>query len=209
MNIVSYGNLEIVENALRGGAKLKGFLSGGGLRVLRVEDELGILVGYGEHPHASAAFRILADDIVAGGRDYEAVYGPIETHYLTGSSLAEDQVDAWFHRGYSFRMVGNEKLIALELSGFAQHKTPPEMEAAALAGATVRYEDARGLLYESKPYTFPNGDKGVTTRCVWHPPLMDKSDIWMWRIGIPWSALTLADLLASDIWAHNEATRNA
>ena len=54
----------LVEEALRKGKGLHAFLSGGGLRVVRIEDKgRGTLRGYGEHPHIDEAQRL--DEMLA------------------------------------------------------------------------------------------------------------------------------------------------
>ena len=58
---INDSTIQILENALRGDGKMHAFLSGGGLRVVRIEVR-GDLVAYGEHPVVSDALRICADD---------------------------------------------------------------------------------------------------------------------------------------------------
>lgn len=106
-----------IEQALRYGCRLHAFRSGAGLRVVRIEKD-GDLVGYGEHPHASDALSHANEDILAGGRPYDEVYGCLKPHYLTGSSSANDELDLWLLQGHTFdvRCEGNE--FVFELKGF-------------------------------------------------------------------------------------------
>ena len=62
-------SLDHLQQALRNGAKLHAFLSGGGLRVVRLEKG-GKLLGYGEHPYIEEALRHADEDTEAGGRPY-------------------------------------------------------------------------------------------------------------------------------------------
>ena len=93
-----------IDKALEGkGVRLRGFRSGGGLRVVRVEQAQGKgeakLLGYGEHYDAERALKHCAEDLAAGGRPYEEVYGKKHTHYLTGSASASGPLDAWLLEG--------------------------------------------------------------------------------------------------------------
>lgn len=201
----SYGNLNHISQALSAGGKLHAFRSGGGLRVLRVEDQLGALIGYGEHSNASGAFRILADDIQAGCRPYSAVYGPVEAHYYTGSTTPEDVIDHWLLKGYTFDIIANKRggcMILFE--GFMQHKAPKWVHSVTMKGATRRYKDARGFEYETGPFFFPNGERGITTRVISRPIDKDWQDDWMWEEKDVWAALSLSELLTHTCWVDNK-----
>ena len=121
-------SIAVIEKSLRNGGVLHAFLSGGGLRVLRVEEgRHGALLGYGEHPHVADAFRILADDLATGGRPYEAVYGPVETPYLTGASEPQDALDAWIRGGRTFDALSSNGSFVVELHGYEHAKTPKDV----------------------------------------------------------------------------------
>lgn len=87
-----------IDQALERGNRLHGFLSGGGLRVIRLELD-GELKGYGEHPNVDEALIHASEDFSAGGRDYYEVYGKLYPHYLTGSSEITSPLDGWLLRG--------------------------------------------------------------------------------------------------------------
>ena len=103
-----------IEQKLREGFLIHAFRSGGGLRVLRLEDRSfdstgkvirgssGNLYGYGEAPSVEDAIAYLEEDIEHGGRPYDQVYGKIHPHYWTGSSSASSELDRWLLRGGSF-----------------------------------------------------------------------------------------------------------
>lgn len=189
-----------IEAALRDGGRLHAFRSGGGLRVIRIEqgERGGQLVGYGEHPNVGDAFRILADDLAAGARMYADVYGPIETHYLTGSSSPDGRLDAWLLQGATFDAMAADGGFVFELRGLEDHKTPEDIVARARAGETVRYTDeTRGVVYETKPYRFPNGDIGSTTSAVHVPEGMSNHRAWMWYAVRMGRGATLAEAISA------------
>ena len=77
----SYPNLE---NALKEGANIRIFRSGGGLRVVRVEKE-GKLISYGEYPYLSGALSHAETDF---GLSYEDQYSGEKAkhlHYISGA----------------------------------------------------------------------------------------------------------------------------
>jgi hypothetical protein len=182
-----------IGGTLRAGGRLHGFRSGGGLRVLRVERD-GELIGYSEHPNVTDAMRILAEDLRAGGRDYAAVYGPIETPYLTGSSTPDGDLDAWLLRGCTFDACGEGAEIVAALQGWQHHETPKDIAARAMAGETIEYE-ANGMRYEASPTRFPNGEAAMSTRCL--SETKTGADPWMWRIKQTGRGADLATAVAA------------
>lgn len=107
-----------IEKALREGCKVRAFLSGGGLRVIRIEDAKHQLKGYGEYPHVEEALRHADDDYAAGGREYSAVYGGSEPHYLTGSTTTTGELDAWVRTGSTFHAVAKGDGFVFILDGY-------------------------------------------------------------------------------------------
>jgi hypothetical protein len=104
----SYPNLQ---EALKNGAKLHAFLSGGSLRVVRIEKmnkETGKneLLSYGEHPYFSGALAHADEDF---GLSYDQQYtakGAKHLHYLTGAySLPYDVLDAHIKDGRSIDVI--------------------------------------------------------------------------------------------------------
>lgn len=83
---------------LREGAVVHVFRSGGGLRVASLRRG-GRELGYGESINFEPALDICGEDYEAGCRPYKEVYGPIHTHYLTGSTKHSSKGDAWVCRG--------------------------------------------------------------------------------------------------------------
>lgn len=197
--------MSTLETALRKGGSIHAFLSGGGLRVLRLEEPgRGELIAYGEHPVVAEAFRILADDFKAGGRPYHKVYGKIEEHYLTGQSTPEDELDAWVRRGATFDAHFKNGQFIFELRGLHDHETPAGYHERAMKGETLSWTSDRGVTYEIRPSRFPNGDMGSSTRQVSRPAGMKEHRAWSWyavRRGI---APTLPEAITAAFTAKYE-----
>jgi hypothetical protein len=157
----------ILEGALRKGHVIHAFLSGGGLRVIRVEKERhGTLLGYGEHPSVVEALKHAAEDFVAGGRPYADVYGGPTAryaHYLTGSPSSNSELDAWLRLGNTFDARAEGPEFVVELKGMHIVKTPDETleRARANKGQPVVWRD-RGYTYES----VADSRGGVDTRVL-------------------------------------------
>lgn len=170
------------EALLACGGELHAFRSGGGLRVVSIRS--GDDSFYGEHPHVHEALRILADDSLAGGRDYAKVYGSIEPHYVTGASTPADELDLWILQGNTVdaRVTGDGQ-IEVSLRGY-QHATPSEdVLERCRAGETVTWEDSRGYVFVSSKC-----DGGVSTQVMINsvPPERNTdgkapADAYMWR----------------------------
>ncbi len=202
--------LTIIETALReGGGKMHAFLSGGGLRVVSIDvpppaeshapastsNDDGEQLGYGEHPHVHEALRILADDLRAGGRPYSEVYGRTETHYLTGASTPQDDLDAWLRGGHTFdaRFDAANQTFVFELVGLEMATTPPDIvERAATKGETVRWTDNRGIRRVASPSRFPNGEPCCCVQVEARPEGMTHHRADMWYAKRTGAAPTLA-----------------
>jgi hypothetical protein len=168
--------IETIETALYNGAKMHCFLSGGGLRVVRLERN-GKLVGYGEHPHLEDALSHAAEDYEAGGRDYAAVYGGDKPLYLTGSTQPTGPLDAWVRQGRTIDAIVAGNHIVVTMEGYGENRTPDDVAKRVFAGETVEWE-ARGLKFKSRPEPFPNGDPGCMTECL----TRTARDAWSFRI---------------------------
>lgn len=113
--------LERINAALMDGAVVRGFRSGGGLRVVRVEkgDEL---IGYGEHPHVEKALSLADQDLLTRA----SVHSKKSSYYLTGSSTASSFLDGWLLRGNSFRAERtDDNKVIMQLKGLFLF--PPEI----------------------------------------------------------------------------------
>lgn len=145
-------------------ANLHAFLSGGGLRVIRVEKD-GKLIGYGEHPSVIDALIHTAEDLEAGGRPYNEAYGPegCYTSYLTGSSTPDSPLDAWVRKGSTFDAFIDVDEAVVVLKGHHQMHLPKEIQERVIKTGKKEYYEERGWKFSVKPFTFPgNGEKGVS-----------------------------------------------
>lgn len=186
--------LNRIETFLDEKTKLHAFLSGGGLRVIRVEREQQ-LIGYGEHPNVHDALRILAEDLEEGGRPYNEVYGKIELHYLTGSSMPEDCLDAWIRKGSTFDAYKKGDMFFCELHGYDQQETPKDISKRALEGSTERWTSDRGVVFETSAIRFANGEVGTSTRIVECPENISHHKAWMWEAVHKGRGITLASAI--------------
>jgi len=108
-------DLSGIDKALGEGFILRAFRSGGGLRVVRIEGESedrdGELKGYGEHPNLMPAIRRASQDFLAGGEPYDTVY-------LTGTTQADDSLDAWVLNGHKLLAEGAEGGVRVEARNY-------------------------------------------------------------------------------------------
>lgn len=150
------------------GSKLHGFRSGGGLRVVRIDGDK--LLGYGEHPNLDTALDYLAEDIVAGTREYNKTYGVIYDNYLTGSSEVTSFLDKWLLCGRSFDISFKDG-FKFESSYLYDYSIPNYVKDAAMNGAVVCWQDSN-IEYQTSPNMFPNGEKCTSTRQLTEGPYM-------------------------------------
>jgi hypothetical protein len=174
--------LKGIDRALNEGNRLHGFRSGGGLRVIRLEQE-GKLTGYGEHPSADEALKHTDEDFLAGGRDYHEVYGKLNPHYLTGSHEVTSPLDGWLLQGHTVDAHRtDEGNVRVELTGLTETRQPQAVldQAKALRRPIVWME--RGFTYETTydPHLFPNGDEGHSTKVLDVPEGKDQHRAWMY-----------------------------
>lgn len=189
-----------IEAALRSGAKLHAFLSGGGLRVVRLEQD-DKLLGYGEHPHLSNAFEYCEEDTKAGGRPYGEVYGKLHDLYVTGSTTTNDELDAWIRRGRSFDVTVRDGVTEAVLHGYQDNEAPAGFQERAMKGETLTWT-SRGYTYRISPYHFPNGEPGSSTVVIESPK--DKrhgADSSMWPITQTATGSTLLEALLAALKA--------
>jgi len=174
--------LEFIHEALKNGCKLHAFLSGGGLRVVRIEKN-GILKGYGEHPHINEALAHTDEDYATGGRKYKDVYGEngIYPHYLTGSSKSNSKLDAWILKGRTFDAWQEGEDVVLQLQGYEQLECP-EIEKKVLKDLKTRRFKHRGFTYEVSSTSFCNGSPGISMRVINGKESKGNADPWMWKI---------------------------
>lgn len=117
---LNYPNLE---KALKSGAKMHCFLSGGSLRVIRIENS-DELISYGEYPYFPGALVHAESDF---GLTYEEQYGGKNAkheHYLTGAyPLPHDYFDTYLKMGKQFDILySNQKNQFVCISEFGKGK---------------------------------------------------------------------------------------
>ena len=106
-----------LEEALKDGAKMHVFLSGGGLRVVGLEkkkdskEDIGHEedehLSYGEFPYFSGALSHAEEDF---GLSYSEQYGKKHVHYLTGAyPMPFDVIDVYLKAGGSFVVVYSKR----------------------------------------------------------------------------------------------------
>ncbi len=106
-----------IDQALNDGLVLRAFRSGSGLRFVRIEvpnkpESKENLKACGAHPNLREALMFASIDYKAGGNTYES-------HYLTGTTKTEDNLDEWIFRGHNMKAQkanGQVKLEALDWS---------------------------------------------------------------------------------------------
>jgi hypothetical protein len=168
-------DLSGIDQALRAGCRLHTFRSGGGLRVVRLENK-GKLKGYGEHPDIREALVHTCEDYIAGGRPYKEVYGKIYPNYLTGSSSPSCELDIWVLHGHTFDawMEGND--VVVELKGTAETKHPDGLDERVRAEGKVIWKN-RGFTYRSSNSRFPNGEASISTEVIGYPDDIPDKDV--------------------------------
>lgn len=161
-------HFEILERSLRDGAKMHAFRSGGGLRVVRIENPAkkgdDKLIGYGESVNVDEALQHVAEDYQAGGREYEEVYGKIHPHYLTGSNEAPSPLDAFIFQGHTFDAWADGGEYVVQLGGLEMVHTPKHIVKEGMTKA-ITWKD-RGFTYETAPSKFPNGERCTSTSVI-------------------------------------------
>jgi len=137
-----------LRKAFKEGATLHGFLSGGGLRVFRVELG-GDLIGYGEHPHALDALAHvelwIGEKIPSSTSAYKSFYGVKFPHYLTGSSASgSSKLDSWMCQGYSVdaKYSKDDGVIVVDLKGSYSRDIKDEPKPVVISGSGVDLEEA-------------------------------------------------------------------
>jgi hypothetical protein len=157
--------------ALKSGNKIHCFLSGGGLRVVRIEKVGGgALKGYGEHPHFMEAIRHADEDFLAGGRPYNKVYGENGLYdcYLTGASTPEKGIDQWVRSGNAVDFFYHGGKFILETEQFRHCGPPKELtDRVATTGKAERWVcPETAYVYLAEPMRFPNGLPGTSIKCM-------------------------------------------
>lgn len=173
-------NLSSLDNALRRGAFLHVFRSGGGLRVARLTAAArvpgrGDLVGYGEHYNLEEALVYAGEDYDAGQRAYGEVYGEgkLHDHYLTGSCEASSPADAWVLGGHTIDAWYEQAEGVFVVAARGTVETPfPLAEAQPVMDGTLSarlVQNDRDEVFALRPSYFPNGYRGCSMTRIGAP----------------------------------------
>lgn len=164
-----------IEQALRDGHQLHGFRSGGGLRVISIENSAGETVAYGEAPHIEDALEHASVDYTLGHESYEKQYSGDSArhdHYLTGAAEASSPLDGEMLGGMKIdaRRDPRNNDIAAALSGTKFGPEIPDglQDYVTSTGNAAQFVH-RTITYEATPIRFASGDIGMTTRVVANP----------------------------------------
>jgi hypothetical protein len=193
---------QIIEKALRAHGpemSVHGWLSGGGLRVLsfrrrdgrEVDEETGKAPGvvpsfYAEAPQIKDAWRILADDVMAGGRPYEDVYGRTEPQCLTGTGEASCGLDVFLRGGASVDVWCKPHSVLCRVRTLSRQRAPRELTDRAAAGETgLTWTDSRGFTYLFEPQSI-GPSKGCAILTVGWPEGRTKAEACYthWRCSL-------------------------
>jgi hypothetical protein len=189
--------LQFIENALKGTGRLHAFLSGGGLRVVRIEKK-GKLIGYGEHPHIELALSYANKDLKKQHQPYSKIYGRKRLHYLTGSSEPSSGLDRVILQGFTFDVWHNGAEFIVEIKGLRQAQTPDEVIQRVMKTGVSEQWDERGFVFETYRSSFPSGEPCATTRVLEYPSEKLKSSAWFYdfikvgKASVFWTALDTA-----------------
>ncbi len=207
-------DISAIEQALRDGCRLHTFRSGGGLRVVRIENNEGELKGYGEHPAIMDALVHANQDCIDGHIPYEKQYGENGkyVHYLTGSTHSSTELDQWVKQGYTFDAYYKTKdgCFVVELKGYEREDVPKDVQERVrnTRNPEVWKNEKRGYEFLSEPFIFPgNGELGVSTKVVSSPAGKEKGDPFMYEIiKIGYSAMNLWEAVGNAFVAENVET---
>ena len=185
-----------INKAIKKGCRVHAFLSGGGLRVVRIE-KLGKLKGYGEHPQIEDALTHANEDFLAGGRPYKKVYGGKKPHYLTGSSTSSGPLDQWLLQGHTFDAWQEGDDVVFQLKGLTQVEIPKEIcDKVLQTGVQAKYEH-RGYTYRIIKTKFPNGEPCTSAAVI-------KSQKNKKNGADPWMYTTTKTARDKNFWAAME-----
>ncbi len=186
-------DLTHLDTALKQGATLHGFRSGGGLRVFRVNrDDANI--GYGEHPAALDALAHVNLWLEQEPKPtYEEFYGGKFPHYLTGSSNSSDALDAWMTQGQTVDAHQEGADVVVALHGYADVTIPEEVKQQIDDGALEVEWEHRGYRFLITPMRCPNGDRGHRMKTIFVPEGKRVCDATFYKIVKTGTGATFLD----------------
>jgi len=198
--------LQFIENALRATGRLHAFLSGGGLRVVRIERK-GKLVGYGEHPNIEIALSHANRDAKKQTRPYSKVYGKKHPHYLTGSTSPSSELDKVILEGSTLDLWHNGSEFVVEIRGSRQAKVPEAITHRVIETGKAERWNERGFVFETSRDCFPSGEPCAKTR-VLECPLGKSKSVWFYDFIKMGKAPTLWAAIDTAIAAKEESVES-
>ena len=163
------------EQALFDGHQMRAFSSGGGLRVVRIEDQEGTLVGYGEAPQIEDALSHASENYVTR-ETYQQQYsgeGARYPHYMTGTTEISSPLDGWVRWGHDFKAYADGEDVVVELGGSKHSPEIPKSVAGALGNST----DTITIVERGVSYRLTGNGNGMTSIEVVDNP-EGKSHYW-------------------------------
>lgn len=193
-----------IHQLLRAGARIHGFSSGGGLRVVYTGELVEAPDFYGEAPTLEEALKYLEEDILLGHLPYEEFYGKLHPHYLTGTSMCTSNIDAHVRMGHTFDATWEKDHFQVIIYGYTHTETPKDIEKACreFPGIPFLWHE-RGYEFISVygKFIFANGEPALTTNCLNQEKYPGRGDAFFYR-----SKLTGT---GSNIWQAFQSAINA
>jgi hypothetical protein len=176
------------------------FRSGGGLRVVSIEDndEKRKQHGYGEHPHIEEAMNLCEEDYLAGRRKYSDVYGKLVPNYFTGSSTPSSKIDEWTLTGQSWDIyLCHDKQFAFKSEYYYQLFASEERQKRILETGKEEIWESPTTRYTYRAYKTSIGNikACVASQCI--SKQKDKGDSFMPKKIYYKKAPSIAELLSS------------
>lgn len=161
-----------IEKALKDGATMTCFRSGGGLRVVCIDKKgkngKDKLIAYGEHPHIENALLHAEEDLRDGFLEYKKKYdGKHHTHYLTGSMSQSSPLDGMILASTTAKITYNldkKKFEAQFHNVYKRYEMPFEVRKQVEADHVVVCwsDNVRKISYRSSP----SERGGINTSCI-------------------------------------------
>jgi hypothetical protein len=157
---------------------LKAFRSGGGLMVVRIEEDCGvhednIKLGYGEHPMLFEAILHAVEDVIDGILSYKEKYSYEDSkypHYLTGSYEFESIIESHILQGEGLKIHFVDGNFEITLEGHEHLRVPKEIQDYLIYRAKTGHSFkmmhwmSQGIIKVSKAEKFADGQWGVSSQ---------------------------------------------
>ena len=179
-----------IQASLKAGNAMYIFRSGGGLRVVRVEQgkKRGELLGYGEYCNVGPALEIADLDLV------KKKHKKYTTEYLTGSMSCTSKLDEWICCGHetNFKFENNRFYFFAELS--VDVRSPEWINEKVLKDGKAIDWELRGIKYRTEKSMFPSGEPCLQSTCLTYPT-GSNGHAWFYKKNVEFYAYTFEKLL--------------